>query len=111
MRRRWGAFGGQGVDAKWLRKDRDARRAIAVILPNANRKHQRRYDADARMWRDLVETYFEKSREFREIPTGYDKADCSYTANWNRVATLHPSRWMSTNPRISSIPDSTGCPT
>ena len=39
-------------------------------------------------WRDLVENYFAKIKEYRGIATRYDKTDTSYGANLNLVATV-----------------------
>jgi|GEM_PF-6643390 len=62
------------------------------------RKIQRNYDEDAYKWRHLVEKYFAKIKEFRGIATRYEKTDSSYTANWNLVAALIASKWLSTGP-------------
>ena len=69
------AFGTDG-----LLQDVDARGATAVIPPKANRKIQREYDEEIYKWRHLVENYFVKVKEFREIATKYDKTDYSYAA-------------------------------
>lgn len=79
-------------DADWLLQDLDQRGATAAIPPKANRKIQRDYDAEVYKWRHLVEIYFAKIKEFREIATRYDETDCSYEACWNLVAALIVSR-------------------
>ena len=78
----------KAFDADWLLEELEGRGTMAVIPPKSNRKHQRDYDVYAYKWRHLIENYFAKVKEFRGIATRYDKTDCSYTANWNLVATL-----------------------
>ena len=82
----------KAFDANWLLEELDARGAVAVIPPKANRTLLRDYDAQAYKWRHLIENYFAKIKEFRGIATRYDKTDCSYAANWNLVAALIASR-------------------
>ena len=82
----------KAFDANWLLEELDARGAVAVISPKANRTLQGDYDAQAYKWRHLIENYFAKIKEFRGIATRYDKTDCSYAANWNLVAALIASR-------------------
>ena len=50
----------KAFDVDWLLQELDERRAIAVILPKANRKMQRDYDTQMYKWRHLVENYFAK---------------------------------------------------
>ena len=59
----------KAFDADWLLQDLDERGATAVIPPKANRKVQRDYDAHMYKWHHLVENYFAKIKEFREIAT------------------------------------------
>ena len=82
----------KAFDADWLLQDLDERGATAVIPPKTNRKIQRNYDAEVYKWRHLVENYFAKIKEFREVATRYDKTDCSYTAcnNAARFAFCRP---------------------
>lgn len=82
----------KALDANWLLEEMDARGAIAVIPPKANRKHQRDYGVNAYKWRHLIENYFAKVKEFRGMATRYDKPDCSYTASWQLAAALIASR-------------------
>lgn len=82
----------KALDADWLLQDLDARGAIAVPPPKANRKIQREYDTAAYKWRNLVENQSAKIKEFRGIATRYDKTDCSYAACWNLAAPLIASR-------------------
>ena len=55
----------KAFDANWLLEELDARGAVAVIPPKANRTQQRDYDAQAYKWRHLIENYFAKIKEFR----------------------------------------------
>lgn len=82
----------KAFDANWLLEDLNERGATAVIPPKSNRKHKRDYDAEVYKWRNLVENYFAKIKEFRGIATRYDKTDCSYAACWNLAAALIASR-------------------
>ena len=82
----------KAFDANWLLEELDARGAVAVIPPKANRTLLRDHDAQAYKCRHLIENYFAKIKEFRGIATRYDKTDCSYAANWNLVAALIASR-------------------
>ena len=43
-------------------------------------------------WRNLVENYFAKIKEFRGIATPYDKTDTSHSANWHLCATIIAAR-------------------
>lgn len=82
----------KAFDADWLIQDIDARGAIAVIPPKANRKVQRDYDTEVYKWRHMVKNYFAKIKEFRGIATRYDKTENSYSACWHLAATLIASR-------------------
>jgi hypothetical protein len=52
----------KAFDADWLLQDIDARGAIAVIPPKANRTVLGEYDTEVYKWRHMVENYFSKSR-------------------------------------------------
>ena len=82
----------KAFDANWLPEELDARGAVAVIPPKANRTLPRDHDAQACKWRHLIEDYFAKIKEFRGRATRYDQTNCSYAANWNPVATLIASQ-------------------
>jgi transposase len=85
-------LGDKAFDANWLLAELDARGAMAVIPPKANRKIKRAYDKIMYRWRHLVENYFAKIKEFRAIATRYDKTDTSYAANLNLVAAIIAAR-------------------
>ena len=74
-------LGDKAFDADWLRADLDGRGAAAVIPPRANRKASLDYDKAMYRWRQLIENYFAKLKEFRAIATRYDKTDTSFRAN------------------------------
>jgi len=93
----------RAIDVEWLRAELNQRGASAVIPPKANRKQQIAYDKDMYRWRQLVEIYFAKIKEFRGIATGYDKTDTSYGANLNLIATVIAFRWLSTDLSISVL--------
>ena len=44
-----------------------------VIAPKANRKDQRSYDEELYKWRHLIESLFQKLKQYRAIATRYDK--------------------------------------
>ena len=85
-------LGDKAFDVDWLRAELDARGAMAVIPPKANRKADLAYDHEIYRWRHLIENFFAKLKEFRGIATRYDKTDRSYAANIHLVAAIIASR-------------------
>jgi transposase len=85
-------LGDRAFDVDWLRAELDARGAIAVIPPKANRKARFDFDRDAYRWRHLIENTFAKLKEFRAIATRYDKTDTSFRASISLVAAIIASR-------------------
>ena len=85
-------LGDKAFDVDWLRAELDARGAVAVIPPKANRKTIIPCDRAMYRWRHLIENYFAKLKEFRAIATRYDKADNSFRANINLVAAIIAAR-------------------
>ena len=85
-------LGDKAFDVDWLRADLDARGAVAVIPPKANRKAQINLDRDMYCWRHLIENTFIKLKEFRAVATRYDKTDTSYTATIHLAAAIIASR-------------------
>ena len=73
-------LGDRAFDVDWLRAELDKRGASAVIPPKSNRKTCIDYDREMYRWRQLIENYFAKLKEFRAIATRYDKTDASYGA-------------------------------
>lgn len=85
-------LGDKAFDMDWLRADLDARGAVAVIPPKANRKTQINLDRDMYRWRHLIENTFAKLKEFRAVATRYDKTDTSYAASIHLAAAVIASR-------------------
>ena len=85
-------LGDKAFDVDWLRADLDARGAVAVIPPKANRKAQISLDRDIYRWRHLIENTFAKLKEFRAVATRYDKTDASYAATIHLAAAIIASR-------------------
>ena len=85
-------LGDKAFDVDWLRADLDARGAVAVIPPKANRKAQINLDRDRYCWRHLIESTFAKLKEFRAVATRYDKTDTSYAASIHLAAAVIASR-------------------
>lgn len=54
--------------------------AAAVIPPKANRVIPIACDLEMYKWRQLVESFFCKLKQFRRIATRYDKTDESFKA-------------------------------
>lgn len=82
----------KAFDADWLLAELDARGAIGIIPPKANRQVPRDYDKHAYKWRHLIENFFAKIKEFRAIATRYEKTASSYAANWHLAATVIAAR-------------------
>ena len=85
-------LGDKAFDVDWLRAELDARGAVAVIPPKANRKTIIPCDRAMYRWRHLIENYFAKLKEFRAIATRYDKTDDSFRANINLAAAIIAAR-------------------
>ena len=85
-------LGDKAFDVDWLRADLDARGAVAVIPPKANRKAQINLDRDMYRWRHLIENTFAKLKEFRGVATRYDKTDTSYAATIHLAGAIIASR-------------------
>jgi hypothetical protein len=67
---------------------RPASDPIAVIPPKAHLTVQREYDTEAYKWLHMIEDYFAKIKEFRDIKTRYDQTESSYIAFWHLAAAL-----------------------
>ena len=85
-------LGDKAFDADWLRADLDARGAVAVIPPKANRKARIGLDRDLYRWRHLIENTFAKLKEVRAVAARYDKSDTSYAAAIHLAAAIIASR-------------------
>ena len=73
----------KGFDNDWLRQELDARGALAVIPPKADRARRIGCDLAMYRWRHLVENFFCDLKQFRRIATRYDKTDQSFAAMIN----------------------------
>ena len=78
----------KAFDANHLRAELDRRDAQAIIPAKRNRILRIPHDAEAYKCRHLIENYFSKIKEFRDVNTRYDKTDTSYRATWNIAATM-----------------------
>ena len=85
-------IGDRAFDVDWLRAELDARGAVAVIPPRANRKARFDFDRDTYRWRHLIENCFAKLKEFRAVATRYDKTGTSFRANISLAAAVIASR-------------------
>jgi transposase len=81
-------IGDKGFDNDWLRRELDARGALAVIPPKADRKTALACDFAMYRWRHLVENFFCALKQFRRIATRYDKTDESFAANIHLAAAV-----------------------
>lgn len=85
-------LGDKAFDVDWLRAELDARGAIAVIPPKANRKGRFDLDRETCRWRHLIENAFAKLKEFRAVATRYGKTDVSFRATISLAAAIIASR-------------------
>ena len=58
-----------------------------AIPPRKTRKQPATYDEEIYTWRDLVENFFQKIKDYRGIATRYCKTDSSFTAFISLAAT------------------------
>ncbi len=76
----------KAFDNNWLRAELDARGAMAVIPPKADRTGPIACDFAMYRGRPLIENFFCDLKQFRRIATRYDKTDQSYAAMINLAA-------------------------
>lgn len=78
----------KAFDNNWLRAELNARGAMAVIPPKADRTSH--IDRDFAMYRrrHLIENFFCDLKQFRRVATRYDKTDQSFAAMINLAATV-----------------------
>jgi transposase len=79
-------IGDKGFDNDWIRRELDARGALAVIPPKADRKADIPCDFAMYGWRHLVENFFCAIKNYRRIATRYEKTDQSFAAMINVAA-------------------------
>ena len=70
----------KAYDSNDLREQLQARGAMAVIPPKANRVAAIEYDSEMYKWRHLVENFFCNLKHFRRIAMRFEKTDVSYAA-------------------------------
>lgn len=79
-------LGDKAFDATSLRERIAADGAVAVIPPRKGRTHSIAYDKHMYKWRQLVENFFCRIKQFRRIATRYEKTDTNFRAMLNLVA-------------------------
>ena len=60
----------------------------AVIPAKSNQKQPWEFDRDKCRWRQLVENFFAKLKQYRGIATGYDKRACAFLGAIHWVAAV-----------------------
>lgn len=78
----------KAFDSDAIRAELNARGALAVIPPKADRTQRIPCDFHIYKWRHLVENFFCSLKAFRRIATRYDKTDTSYAAMIHLVGSL-----------------------
>ena len=82
----------KAFDADWLR-DLLAERSIEVVIPpKSNRKNPASCDMEVYKWRQLVENFFQKLKEFKRIAMRACKTDTSFEAMIHIGATVIRTR-------------------
>ena len=71
----------RAYDSDALRLEMEARGAWANIPPMPNRKRRPAFSAFLYRYRNLVERFFVKLKQFRAIATRYDKRDDNFLAS------------------------------
>lgn len=71
----------RAYDADALRTELAARGAWANIRPMPNRKRRPAFSAFLYRYRNLVERFFSKLKQFRAVATRYDKRDDNFLAS------------------------------
>ena len=77
----------KAFDNDRLRTELDARGAMAVIPPKADRARRIACDFAMYRWRHLIENFFCHLKQFRRVATRYDKTDQSFAAMIHLAAT------------------------
>ncbi len=78
----------KAFDQDALRATLNERGALAAIPTKADRTTPIPHDAEMDQWRHLIESFFQRLKEFRRIATRYDKTDASFAATIYLVAAL-----------------------
>ena len=78
----------RAFDADWLRNDLPDRGITPVIPPKSNRRFPAEFDKETYKWRHLIENYFGKLKENREIAMRSCKTDLRFKAFISLAATI-----------------------
>lgn len=78
----------KGYDSDTLIQQLQARECVVVIPPRSNRRVPREYDRHLYKERHLVETFFNKIKEYRRIATRYEKLAQTFLAFVHMAAAL-----------------------
>ena len=82
----------KAFDSNWIIADLNDRGAKIVISQRPQRLEPLEIDSEMYKWRHLIETYFQKLKEFKRIAMRSDKTDTSYAAMINLCAAVINSR-------------------
>ena len=89
-------FGGliadKAFDVDWILAELDARGAEVVVSQHPRRTQPRRIDLDIYKWRQLIENFFGKLKEFKRIALRACKTDASFAAIIHAAATVLNSK-------------------
>ena len=78
----------RAFDANWLREALTAAKIEAIIPPKSHRRFPAEFDKETYKWRHLIESFFQKTKEYRGIATRFCKTDTSYTTLVSLAATV-----------------------
>ena len=77
----------KAYDSQAIRSFLEALGIEAVIPPRANRTEAMAYDREKSKWREQVERFFNKLKQFRRIATRYEKLSRTFLALIHLVST------------------------
>ena len=84
---RFGALiGDKTFDAELLLEEVEGNGVTAVLPSKRNRSQPRDHDRDMYKWRQEIENFFARIKEFRAVATRYDRIDESFAAAIHLVA-------------------------
>jgi transposase len=88
----------KAFDSNAIIADLDQRGGKIVISQHARRAQRRQIDAEMYKWRDLIENFFAKLKEFKRIAMHACKTDQSFTTMIYLAAATINSRRIPTDP-------------
>lgn len=91
----------KAFDSNWIIADLNERGAGIVISQRPQRTKPLAIEAEVDQWRQLIEKFFCKLKEFKRIAMRSDKTDTSFAAMIQLAAAVINSRGISTGPRAS----------